>query len=47
MKLWHVVHSKPQKEALLCEQLCLRRIETYDPLDFVSFGDDPATVPDE
>jgi transcriptional antiterminator RfaH len=31
MKMWHVVHSKPQKEALLCEQLSLRRIETYYP----------------
>ena len=31
MKIWHVVHTKPQKEALLCEQLSLRRIETYYP----------------
>jgi transcriptional antiterminator RfaH len=31
MKIWNVVQSKPQKEALLCEQLCLRRIETYYP----------------
>jgi transcription elongation factor/antiterminator RfaH len=31
MKMWYVVHSKPQKEALLCEQLNSRRIETYYP----------------
>jgi transcriptional antiterminator RfaH len=31
MKNWHVVHSKPQKEILLWEQLCLRDIETYYP----------------
>jgi transcriptional antiterminator RfaH len=31
MKMWYVIHSKPQKEALLCEQLSLRRIETYYP----------------
>jgi transcriptional antiterminator RfaH len=89
MKIWHVVHSKPQKESLLCEQLWLRRIETYYPrirvqpinprahkikpyfpgylficddlihnitsdlrwmpgaIGLVSFGDEPATVPDE
>ena len=89
MKIWHVVHSKPQKESLLFEQLWLRRIETYYPrirvqpinprahkikpyfpgylficddlihniksdlrwmpgaIGLVSFGDEPATVPDE
>lgn len=28
---WYVVHSKPQKEEFLAEQLELRRIETYNP----------------
>lgn len=31
MKIWNEVHGKPQKEHLLCEQLWLRRIETYYP----------------
>lgn len=28
---WYVLQSKPQKESLLNEQLCLREIETYYP----------------
>jgi len=28
---WYVLQSKPQKEGLLCEPLCLRGIETYYP----------------
>jgi transcriptional antiterminator RfaH len=31
MKQWYVMQSKPQKESLLYEQLCLREIETYYP----------------
>jgi transcription antitermination factor NusG len=31
MKSWYVVHTKPQKEALLWEQFCLRGVETYYP----------------
>ena len=28
---WYVMHSKPRKEAFLCEQLFLHRIEAYLP----------------
>jgi transcription elongation factor/antiterminator RfaH len=31
MKRWYVIHSKPQKEMLLWEQLWLQRMETYYP----------------
>lgn len=31
MEKWYVLQSKPQKEKLLYEQLCLRDIETYYP----------------
>ena len=31
MMRWHVLQSKPQKENLLHDQLCLRGIETYYP----------------
>ena len=31
MKMWYVLNSKPQKESLLFEQLCSRRIEAYYP----------------
>jgi transcription antitermination factor NusG len=86
---WHVMHSKPYKEELLYEQLCIRKVEVFYPcfkvepvnprarksipyfpgylfiradLDLlqssalrwtpgakglVTFGNDPASVPDE
>ena len=28
---WYVIHSKPNKEELLYEQLCIRKVETYYP----------------
>ena len=28
---WYVMHSKPNKEEVLYQQLCIRRIETYYP----------------
>ena len=28
---WYVIHSKPRKEDLLWEQLCIRKIEAYYP----------------
>ena len=31
MECWYVIQSKPQKESLLYEQLCLREIEAYYP----------------
>lgn len=31
MEQWYVLQSKPQKETLLYEQLCLREIEAYYP----------------
>lgn len=31
MERWYVLQSKPQKEKLLYEQLCLREIEAYYP----------------
>jgi len=31
MMRWHVLQSKPQKESLLYDQLCLREIEAYYP----------------
>jgi transcription antitermination factor NusG len=31
MEQWYVIQSKPQKEKLLYEQLCLREIEAYYP----------------
>lgn len=31
MAQWYVMHSKPRKEAFLCEQLFLHRVEAYLP----------------
>ena len=31
MMQWYVLHTKPQKESLVFEQLCLRKIEAYYP----------------
>lgn len=28
---WYVIHSKPNKEELLYEQLCIRKVEAYYP----------------
>jgi transcription elongation factor/antiterminator RfaH len=28
---WYVIHSKPRNEDLLCEQLCIRDIESFYP----------------
>ena len=32
MERWYVLQSKPQKEKLLYEQLCLRKFEAYYPI---------------
>ena len=31
MMQWYVLHTKPQKESFVFEQLCLRKIEAYYP----------------